>query len=81
MVKGLLEVKEKYSFDREVVSFWQTAEWGMQSIQGSFGRLQLPLPIKNDQHRANLLEICFRLHNLRTQQIGQNQIQTVYMPE
>ena len=54
------EVKEKYSFDCEVVSYRQTAEWGMQSIQGSCEQLQLPLPIKNNQHHANLLEICFQ---------------------
>ena len=31
------EIKEKALFDHEVISYWQTAEWGMQSIQGSFG--------------------------------------------
>ena len=30
------EINEKYLFDREVVSYRQTAEWGMRSIQGSF---------------------------------------------
>jgi hypothetical protein len=33
------EIEEKYLFDREVVSYRQTAEWGMRSIQGSFRRL------------------------------------------
>ena len=75
------EIDERYLFDHEVVSYRQTAEWGMRSIQGSFGRLRLPLPIGNDQQRANLLEICFRLHNLRTRRIGHNQIQSVYMAE
>ena len=53
----------------------------MRSIQGSFGRLRLPLSIHNNQQRADLLEVCFRLHNLRTRRIGRNQIQSVYMPE
>lgn len=75
------EIEEKYLFDCEVVSYRQTAEWGMRSIQGSFGRLRLPLSINNIHSRANLLEICFRLHNLRTRRIGQNQIQAVYIPE
>jgi hypothetical protein len=48
--KGMqAEIEEKYLFDHEVVSYWQTAEWGMRSIQGSFGRLRLPLPINDDQ--------------------------------
>ena len=75
------EIEEKYLFDHEVVSYRQTAEWGMRSIQGSFGWLRLPLPINDDDYRANLLEICFRLHNLHTWRIGRNQIQSVYMPE
>ena len=75
------QIEEKALFDHEVTSYRQSAEWGMRSIQGSFGRLRLPLPIHNDQQRADLLEICFRLHNLRTRRIGQNQIQSVYMPE
>jgi hypothetical protein len=75
------EIEEKDLFDHEVVSYRQTAEWGMCSIQGSFGWLRLPLPIDDDNNRANLLEICFRLHNLRTRRIGRNEIQSVYMPE
>lgn len=27
------------SFDRQLLSFRQAAEWGMRSLQGSFGRL------------------------------------------
>jgi len=53
----------------------------MQSIQGSFGCLRLPLSIHNNQQRADFLEVCFRLHNLHTWRIGCNQIQSVYMPE
>ena len=75
------QIEEKVLFDREVISYRQSAEWGMRSIQGSFGRLQLPLSIRSNQQRADLLEVCFRLHNLRTRRIGQNQIQSVYMPE
>jgi DDE superfamily endonuclease len=76
-----VEIEEKGLFDHEVVSYQQTAEWGMRSIQGSFGWLRLPLSIHNDQQWADLLKICFRLHNLHTWRIGQNQIQSVYMHE
>ena len=75
------KVEERFAYDRELLSYHQTAEWGMQSIQGSFGQLRLPLQINNKEVRADLLEICFRLLNLRTQRVGFNEIQKVYMPE
>ncbi|KAF8799740.1 hypothetical protein BYT27DRAFT_7227722 [Phlegmacium glaucopus] len=53
----IAEIEERFAYDRELLSYRQTAEWGMQSIQ------------------ADLLEICFRLHNLRTRRVG------VYMSE
>jgi hypothetical protein len=52
----------------------------MRGIQGSFGRLRIPLDIADQDARGNLLEICVRLHNLRAQRVGHNQIRTVYMP-
>lgn len=76
-----VEIEERFLYDRELLSYRQTAEWGMRSIQGSFGRLRLPLQINNKEGRADLLEICFRLHNLRTRRVGYNEIQKVYMPE
>jgi hypothetical protein len=39
------QIEEKLVFDRELLSYRQTAEWGMRSLQGSFGRLRLPLDI------------------------------------
>ncbi|KAF9484657.1 hypothetical protein BDN70DRAFT_825117 [Pholiota conissans] len=75
------EIEERFLYDRELLAYRQTAEWGMRSIQGSFGRLRLPLPIDDSDFRANLLETCFRLHNLRTRKIGINEIQKVYMSE
>ena len=30
--------------------------------------------------RANLMETCFRLHNLKTRQVGINHIRNVYVP-
>ncbi|KAF5328474.1 hypothetical protein D9758_018603 [Tetrapyrgos nigripes] len=50
--------------NQQLLSFCQTAEWGMRSIQGSFGRLRIPLDVNDDAGRADLLELCFRLHNL-----------------
>ena len=63
---------------RAVLSYRQTAEWGMRQLQGSFGRLTLPLDINDRNHRSNLLEACFRLHNLKARLIGINEIRNVY---
>jgi hypothetical protein len=68
------EIEEKLAFDRQLLSYRQTAEWGMGGVQGAFGRLHLPLDIDNAEQRANLLETCFRLHNFRTRRVGHNQI-------
>lgn len=67
-------------FDRQLLSFRQTAEWGMHALQGSFGRLRVPLPINYHDVRADILEVITRLHNLRTRTVGHNQIRSVYMP-
>jgi DDE superfamily endonuclease len=78
---NLEEVEQRLLFDRELLSYRQTAEWGMRSIQGSFGRLRIPLEINHTERRGNLLEICVRLHNLRTRKVGINQIRNVYMKQ
>jgi len=75
------EIEERFAYDRELLSYRQTAEWGMRSIQGSFGRLRMPLQINDKNARGDLLEICFRLHNLRARRVGYNKIEKVYMPE
>ena len=65
---------------RSILSYRQTAEWGMRELQGSFGWLRIPLGIEDMDKRADLLETCFRLHNLCTQLVGINHIKNVYVP-
>lgn len=60
--------------DRQLLSYRQTAEWGMRTIQGTFGRLRVPLQINYQEIRGDLLEICARLYNLRARAVGINQI-------
>ena len=72
--------KRVFQLSRSVLSYRQTAEWGMQELQGSFGRLQIPLEIEDMERRADIIESCFRLHNLRTRLVGINQIKSVYVP-
>ena len=52
----------------------------MRELQGSFGRLRIPLEIEDMEKRADLIESCFRLHNLCTRLVGINQIRNVYVP-
>ncbi|CAA7259588.1 unnamed protein product [Cyclocybe aegerita] len=66
------EIAERMAYDHELLSYRQTAEWGNRGLQGAFGRLRVPLPIDNAEHRGNLLEICNRLNNLRTRRVGIN---------
>lgn len=73
------EVQEKLAFNRELLSYRQTAEWGMRTLQGSFGRLRIPLEVNHTEKRGDLLETCVRLHNLRANKVEINQIRTVYM--
>jgi hypothetical protein len=49
------EIENRVAFDRELLSYRQTAEWGMRSLQGSFGRLQIPLEVGRQEERGDLL--------------------------
>jgi hypothetical protein len=74
------ETREEFlRFNNELTSFRQAAEWGMRQLQGSFGRLRIPLDI-DETKRGDLLEVIVRLFNLRTRLVGINQIRSVYMP-
>jgi hypothetical protein len=69
------------AFNRALLSYRQTAEWGMRALQGAFARLRVPLDVNDSRRRLRLLELCVRLHNIRTIRVGANQIRSVYMPE
>lgn len=68
------------AFCNQLVSYRQTAEWGMRALRGSFARLRLPLDINDPDGRADLLELCVRVNNVRAELVGINQIRNVYMP-
>lgn len=72
--------KSILQLSRSILSYRQTAEWGMRDLQGSFGRLRIPLEVEDVEKRADLIESCFRLHNLRTRLVGINHIRNVYVP-
>ncbi|KAF5340016.1 hypothetical protein D9611_012339 [Ephemerocybe angulata] len=72
--------RQALDFNRDLVSYRQTAEWGMRTLQGSFGRLRVPLPIKSSKDRQRLLLTCCYLTNVRARRVGISQIRNVYMP-
>jgi hypothetical protein len=74
------ELKQLLNFNRQLLSYRQTAEWGMRTMQGSFGRLRVPLDINDEMGRQALLETCVRLNNIRARCVGINQIRNVYLP-
>jgi hypothetical protein len=72
---------ELVALDHQLLSARQAVEWGMRTVQGSFGRLRLPLPAEKHEEREEILEICFRLTNVRVREVGISQIANTYMPE
>jgi hypothetical protein len=73
-----LERAELFRFNRQLVSCRQAAEWGMRSLQGSFGRLRIPMPSDDARFRQLLLLVICRMHQVRTRLVGINQIKNVY---
>ncbi|TCD64819.1 hypothetical protein EIP91_003600 [Steccherinum ochraceum] len=74
------QTAEWNAFNRELLSFRQAAEWGMRELQGSFGRLRIPLPIADKHRRLKLLTVVARMHQIRVHRVGISQIRNVYVP-
>jgi hypothetical protein len=72
------EYQQFIQFHGQLGSARQEAEWGIRGIQGSFGRLKMPMSVDDSAYRFRLLEVCCRLHNLRVSLEGIDQIKTVY---
>jgi hypothetical protein len=47
------DIEKKLAFDRQLLSYRQTAEWGMRSLQGAFGRLRLPLNVDDAEETCS----------------------------
>jgi hypothetical protein len=72
------EIEDALHFDRQLLSYRQTAEWGNRGLQGSFGRLRVLLEVAHKGRWGDLLETCVRAFNLRCRRVGFNQIRSVY---
>jgi len=66
--------------ESELLSLRQAAEWGMREIQGSFGRLRIPLPIGDAALRYRLLKLVIRMHQVRVRLVGISHIRSTYVP-
>lgn len=71
---------EEITLQREATSLRQLSEWGMRGIQGSFPRLKDRFRYEERGERRIILELAARLYNYRAREVGQNQIQSTYMP-
>ena len=78
--QGARERQAFLAFNRELLSYRQTAEWGMRQLQGGFGRLRMPLDANDLEGRKTLLEVCIRLMQVRVRRVGISEIRNVYFP-
>jgi len=74
---NLLLRSEQLAFDQQLLSYRQTAKWGMHALRGAFGWLRVPLDVVGACHFL-LLRVVVQAHNLRTTRVGINQICSVY---
>jgi hypothetical protein len=65
---------------RQATSVRQMAEWGMRGLQGSFPRLTDKILYEERGERRIMLEMIVLLYNYRASTVGQNQIQSSFMP-
>ena len=75
--RSLLHRTEHLALDCQLLSYWQTAEWGMRALQGGFGHLRAPLTVDADA-RLILLHVVTCAYNLQTRCVGLNKIWAVY---
>ena len=73
------EIEDALYFNRQLLSYRQTAEWGNCGLQGSFGRLRVLLEIAQEGQQGDLLETCIWVFNLWCRRVGFNQIWSVYI--
>jgi DDE superfamily endonuclease len=59
----------------------QAAEWGMRAIQSAFPRMRCTLTYEEQGSRKIILYAMVMLYNFRCQNVGLNQIRTVFVPE
>jgi DDE superfamily endonuclease len=75
---------EEYNYrvevNKEATSMRQSAEWGVQALQGSFPRLTDHFIYEEKGEWRLIVQTCLLLYNLRAQKVGINQIKNLYLP-
>ena len=71
------------TIEGQATNLRQSSEWGMRALQGSFPRIRDVMKFEDEQSKENMVTLCFLVHlyNYRAAIVGQNQIQSVYMPQ
>ncbi len=73
-------VRQPGQLHRAATSVRQLSEWGMRGLQGSFPRIKDRLRYEERGERKIILQLIVYLYNFRASTVGQNQIQSTYMP-
>lgn len=64
----------------EATSLWQSFEWGMRGLQGSFPRLKGRFMYEEYGEQLLVLLTILHLYNFLARYVGMNQIRSVFMP-
>jgi hypothetical protein len=72
--------RQPHRLNNYATSVRQMAEWGMQGFQSSFPRLKEKILYEEKGEWKIMLNLMVLLYNFRVAKVGQNQIQSVYMP-
>ena len=72
--------RQPHRLNNDATSVQQMAEWGMRGFQSSFPCLKENILYEEQGERKIMLNLMVLLYNFRVAKVGQNQIQSVYMP-
>ena len=72
--------RQRHRLNKDATSLRQMSEWGMHGLQASFPRLRDRLRYEEQGERKIIMQLIVLLYNFRASTVGQNQIQSVFMP-
>jgi hypothetical protein len=67
--------------NQDATALRQYAEWGMRAIQSSFPKMTAKMKYEERGTRKVILMVMVMLYNYRCNNVGLNQIKSVYVPE
>jgi hypothetical protein len=77
---GFIGANTTRATNQQTTSVWQTAEWGMLSIQASFPRVKDLFIYEERGERRLVMKMFVLLYNMRARMVGIHQIWNTYMP-